>query len=174
MNTPKPDSDCHVPYLLSDAIGRTRSRSRSSNHATGGESMARTDSKTAQLRLISLGANPLSKPLEAAGRPSCERLLLASRSGFRRSFRRRGGVQGGQHQSGRAGWALLGLARRSVASRDQIWHENTVACGDCSLLYAIRHARGVLPCCALPSGENRSTLFWAMNNENFGRSAFLS
>ncbi len=35
--------------------------------------MARADSKTTQLRLISVGANSLSKPLEAAGRPSCER-----------------------------------------------------------------------------------------------------
>jgi hypothetical protein len=35
--------------------------------------MARADSKTAQLRPISVGANSLSKPLEAAGRPSCER-----------------------------------------------------------------------------------------------------
>lgn len=109
MTTPKADSDCQVPYLLSDAIGRTRSRSSSRNHATGRGSMARADSKTAQLRLISVGSNSLSKLLwrPLAGRHASG-VLRACRSGLRRSSRRRGSVQGGQHQSGRAGWAPLG------------------------------------------------------------------
>jgi hypothetical protein len=144
MTTPKADSDRQVPYRLSDAIGRTRSRSRSSNHATGRGSMARADSKTTQLRLISVGANSLSKPLEAAGRPSCEwrpPTARPCRSVPRRGFCRHRGVQGGQHQSGRAGWALLGLrgriARRSVASKDQYLARKY--CRVRRLLVTVRH-----------------------------------
>src|ERR1700726_2743860 len=143
MTTPKADSDCQVPYRLSDAIGRTRSRSRSSNHATGRGSMARADPKTTQLRLISVGAIPypsLWRPL--AGRHASGVPLLpgpaeaAPDAVFAAIEAYRAASTNLDAQVGLY-WVLEDeLPGDRWRARISIWHENTVACGDCSLLYA--------------------------------------
>lgn len=157
MTTPKANSDCQVSYLLSDAIGRTRSRSRSRNHATGRGSMARADSKTAQLRLISVASNSLSKLLwrPLAGR-HVSGVLRACRSGLRRSSRR-GSVKGGQHQSGRAGWALLGSC--PVIGGEQGSNLARKCCRVRRLLVTVRHTIRAFCLAALCLEARRSTLF---------------